>query len=55
MGWTVSEALWTTLGDNEKLGLKVDDVLFNLRLDAETLRLTERSALDRKLLEVPSI
>ena len=55
LGWTVSEALWTTLGDNEKLGLKVDDVLLNLRLDAETLRLTERSALDRKLLEVPSI
>lgn len=51
----VSEELSTTLGANDKLGLKVDDTLFDIRLDAETLRLTEKSALDRKLLEVPSI
>lgn len=52
---TVSEELSTTLGANDKLGLKVDDTLFDIRLDAETLRLTEKSAFDRKLLEVPSI
>lgn len=51
----ISEELSTTLGANDKLGLKVDDTLFDIRLDAETLRLTEKSALDRKLLEVPSI
>lgn len=52
---TVSEELSTTLGANDKLGLKVDDTLFDIRLDAETLRLTEKSAFDSKLLEVPSI
>ena len=44
-----------TLGENKRLGLKVDDALFDIRLDAETLRLTEKSALDRKVLVVPSI
>lgn len=52
---TVSEELSTTLGANDKLGLKVDDTLFDIRLDAETLRLTEKLAFDSKLLEVPSI
>ena len=52
----ISEELSTTLGANDKLGLKVDDTLFDIRLDAETLtRLIEKSAFDRKLLEVPSI
>ena len=55
LGRTVSEALWTTLGENERLGLKVDDTLFDIRLDAETLRLTEKSALERKVLVALSI
>ena len=55
MGRTVSEAPWKTLGENERLGLKVDDTLFDIRLDAETRRLTEKSALDRKVLVAPSI
>ena len=55
LGLTESEALWTTLGENDKLGLKVDDTLSDMRLDAETLKLAETSALDCKVLEVPSI
>ena len=55
LGRTVSEAVSRTLAENEKLGLKVDDTLSDISVDAETLKLTKNVPLDRKLLEDTSL
>ena len=55
LGRTVTEALCTTLGENDELELKVDDTLFDIRLDAEAPRLTERAALERNVLDVRNL
>jgi len=44
-----------TLFGNEKLGLKVDDRLSDISVDAETLKLKNNVALDRKLVENTSL
>jgi len=64
LGRKVSEAGSRTVFENEKLGLKVDDTRFetslvaetlsDISVDAETLRLTKKVALYRKLLDVTS-
>ena len=55
LGRTVSEAVSRPLFEIEKLGLKVDDTLFDISVDAETFRLTKNVALDRKLLDDTSL
>ena len=55
LGRIGSEAVSRTLGENEKLGLNVDNTLSEMSVDAETLRLPKNVALDRKLLEGTSL
>ena len=52
LGRTVSEALWTTLGENERLGPKVDDTLFDIRPDTEASGCEENAGVDCKLFDV---
>ena len=55
LGRTVSESRSRTLFKNEKLGLKVDDTLSDISVDADTPRLTKNVALDGKLLDDTSL
>ena len=55
LGLTFAEAVSRTLGENERLGVKVDDTLSHMSVDTDTRMLTKSVALDRKLLDDTSL